>query len=765
MHRRNFDKEGKPTFAHHNRSANPCGQCGKGGGASNINGRFLCSDCLNDNMVAPRPPAREGWIRHGDLWRAKSLEEPTVKQERSFMRKWGPTLLMITAGAILLGVGITLPALGFLGFPLYGWGSVLTGLGIGTLTLIDFVDRKWINFSFKHHLLHPNPKGHHGPGRAIETSLTLLAFAAGAALLACALGATSTHAVQAGFATGALGAASLVTYGYATQSWKYILGKPNIVVSPTAASVNGQEANLGADFGPDTPGTTTSGIQEAANNVGPNGGTVFLRNGNFSITGLTTQSLNAHQNSAIILPSGVRIVGSGVGATLITMPPIPAGKTNGWAVAFSNASIATGNTQIETSDLSIILPSPLTSATGMLAWDDAVELDGGYQCNVERLYVENGGVAFYPNTANVNTSTALSAGNNYENILRDSRFFQCTGSITLFQGTRCTIERCTVDTNWDDAILVGSAGQKHVIRDNIINGAPVVAGKGGTTAGIFLENDGGVGAGQASLAMSEIVLSGNILYGRAGFNSGNQDGITVLGARDVTISECICDGNHGSGLDVGESYEITVAGCTSKLNGASGINIYQDLAAAVSGFDIVGCHSYYNGTVGANPFGLRVNAGAGTIEGVRIIGGTYFDDRSASATQTWAFALSNATGAVLSHVFISGADLSNSPNIFDNSGSPSFLIKDCAGYNPQGFAVTTPAFPATATNVQNTNPYPVRIYLLTAGAGTAFQITDPSGTAQLITVGLTAGMEFTLDPGAQILFDYTTAPTWKWYGI
>ncbi len=82
-----------------------------------------------------------------------------------------------------------------------------------------------------------------------------------------------------------------------------------------------------------------------------------------------------------------------------------------------------------------------------------------------------------------------------------------------------------------------------------------------------------------------------------------------------------------------------------------------------------------------------------------------------------------------------------------------------------GFGTTTPAVGASTVDVQNTNPFPVRIYLLTGGTGTAFQITDPSGTAQAVTVALAAGMEFTLDPGAKIQFTYTAAPTWKWYGV
>lgn len=92
-------------------------------------------------------------------------------------------------------------------------------------------------------------------------------------------------------------------------------------------------------------------------------------------------------------------------------------------------------------------------------------------------------------------------------------------------------------------------------------------------------------------------------------------------------------------------------------------------------------------------------------------------------------------------------------------------VHDLVGFNPQGFAVTTPAVPASGTAQTNTAGYAVRIYLLTGGTGTAVAITDPSGTTQSITVPLAAGQEWTLDPGAKITFTYSAAPTWKWYGI
>jgi hypothetical protein len=83
---------------------------------------------------------------------------------------------------------------------------------------------------------------------------------------------------------------------------------------------------------------------------------------------------------------------------------------------------------------------------------------------------------------------------------------------------------------------------------------------------------------------------------------------------------------------------------------------------------------------------------------------------------------------------------------------------------PQGFGVTTPAVPASGTNQVNGNPFPVRIYITSAGTTTAYTITDPAGNAETFSFALTEGQDITLDPNASINITYTAAPTWKWYG-
>jgi hypothetical protein len=63
-----------------------------------------------------------------------------------------------------------------------------------------------------------------------------------------------------------------------SAAWKFI----------TVSPVSGTLKNNGADFGPDTPGTTTSGIQEAINQaVTNNGGRIILRQGAYTLASNT----------------------------------------------------------------------------------------------------------------------------------------------------------------------------------------------------------------------------------------------------------------------------------------------------------------------------------------------------------------------------------------------------------------------------------------------------------------------------------------------
>ena len=77
---------------------------------------------------------------------------------------------------------------------------------------------------------------------------------------------------------------------------------------------------------------------------------------------------------------------------------------------------------------------------------------------------------------------------------------------------------------------------------------------------------------------------------------------------------------------------------------------------------------------------------------------------------------------------------------------------------------STPSVPASATAQENTNPYPVDVYLY-GGTVTEIQITK-GGTAYTVfsnSTGLAlSGQAYKLNPGDSITVTYTAAPSWEW---
>lgn len=102
-----------------------------------------------------------------------------------------------------------------------------------------------------------------------------------------------------------------LTQGSNAPLWSGLTGAPFVNVSPVGTA-QGYPKNNGANYGPDTPGTTTCGIQEAITAGNP----IYLLSGTFAIT------------SEIILPANQRtvILGSGWSNDLVGqgnwVPPV-----------------------------------------------------------------------------------------------------------------------------------------------------------------------------------------------------------------------------------------------------------------------------------------------------------------------------------------------------------------------------------------------------------------------------------------------------------
>lgn len=95
------------------------------------------------------------------------------------------------------------------------------------------------------------------------------------------------------------------------HTWVTLTGAPIVTVSPVGKA-QGYPVNNGADFGPDTPGTTTSGIQEALTSLSTSGGTCRLLAGIFNVSTPIT-----------IIGDGIAVLGAGC----TPFQPAPSGGT------------------------------------------------------------------------------------------------------------------------------------------------------------------------------------------------------------------------------------------------------------------------------------------------------------------------------------------------------------------------------------------------------------------------------------------------------
>ena len=110
------------------------------------------------------------------------------------------------------------------------------------------------------------------------------------------------HGTTSGFPYAVCTVAIRLAFG--VSEWSGLSGRPYLSVSAKGiANSLSLIFNDGADFGPDTPGTSTSGIQEALNFLTA-GGTVHCRNGAYSVS---SPLINTSSNQDVIFEPGAVI--------------------------------------------------------------------------------------------------------------------------------------------------------------------------------------------------------------------------------------------------------------------------------------------------------------------------------------------------------------------------------------------------------------------------------------------------------------------------
>ncbi len=124
----------------------------------------------------------------------------------------------------------------------------------------------------------------------------------------------------------------------------------------------------------------------------------------------------------------------------------------------------------------------------------------------------------------------------------------------------------------------------------------------------------------------------------------------------------------------------------------------------------------------------------------------------------------NFTSSSYGNVFSTGSAAYAKVNQLSTNAMGNQFIS-VEGVNFQGWSLVTPGVPLSTTELQNTFPFEVLVYVNGTGSGiTAYSIRDQTNTKKTITTTVGVGFLAPLLPGEKISLSYTGSPTWLWYG-
>ena len=464
----------------------------------------------------------------------------------------------------------------------------------------------------------------------------------------------------------------------------------------------------------DFVGTDARVVIQSAINALPNGGTIFIKAGNYNISPQPAPTGSQVPYCGLILSSNIRLKGEGRYATVLTTGPIPSTANNSYFTMLINKDVSTGDSGIIVEDIGFDLPPPIQTTTGMQAWDVAITFYGVHDSIVRRCWINNGSIGVWANTTYLNTSNALTLGNNTRNIIEENIIQNQTGSSTIFQGTKCWFIKNVILGAWDDALLIGSAGQGHRILYNILDNSAVVSGKGGSSGVIFLDNDGA--ADSTTNGMADILIEGNIIRNN-NLGSGPRTGIMFINASRITIKNNIIENNIGMGIwTYGvNANDITIEGNIIRNNGGAGIKAEAD--AGYTQTDII---IEKNIIYGNNSYAIQLYSN-GVLQNVLVKDNFTFNQVNNSS-----YWIAVEVGKTLTARLISNVILDTTTITLPGPGSPSLLIKFNIGYSTENFKATGLSVPVGVSGAY----------------GSAVSITSLSGIITYPRVKITWGGTF-----------------------
>ena len=426
--------------------------------------------------------------------------------------------------------------------------------------------------------------------------------------------------------------------------------------------------NYGATGNGSTDDTTA--IQTAMDAAGVLGGSVYIPIGTYTLSSAITSGLDGFQRAGLQIPSGVRVFGENRFKTKFTTTSVPGGAANSYFVCLTNKNRTTTATHIIIENIGFSLPLPTETATGLQAWDGAIEFYGVSRSIIRNCWINNGSINLRPNTTNQNTANALTLGSNTYNIIDSCMFENITG-IGFYQASNSQITNCQIKKVWDDAIGIHSAGVRNRITANFIDGGPVVSSKGATTAIILINNDNAVGTGAASGAMKGNTVAFNSIMNNLGFFASGS-GIDLNGASDTIIHGNIIHDCALDGIRVNQSNNTTMSGNIIFRNRANGAQVIAGTSGTFHSASILDNLIYNNGTAAANNHGIGIvaNDAGRNLQNIIAMNNIVYDNQG---TQTQLYVVRYAHDGNISNITISNNNVLGSPNFKLDSGGAGTL--------------------------------------------------------------------------------------------
>lgn len=241
--------------------------------------------------------------------------------------------------------------------------------------------------------------------------------------------------------------------------------------------------------------------------------------------------------------------------------------------------------------------------------------------------------------------------------------------------------------------------------------------------------------------------SNNILFDN--FVATNPtDGIIVAGSTSYVSSRITIAGLAvvGSGTDAAIDVSL------DDVDGVDMIAPYlEGNTSIVLGPSVAAKHVSIIG--GRVPQVAFTNSGSATVEDLELDGVTFPSFTAATGQNASTFANFNSASAQFR---ILGGKWENTASSLVYGSGNTYAVQGLNGYNPVGYLATQPSMPASGTAYSNDTGVRLRLFV-TGGTVTAIAIGSDD-------TGLTSGT-FEIDPGESITLTYSSAPTWKAFGL